>query len=184
MFLGSNAPLGLHDRKNSGYGKISNHFQTLKKSEECYPYGCSAETDEIEFEPDEESLKSIELKFNKKNYKDFFAIKSTNPFYYAAGNSIIECFINPDLMLENIYALGDSMSPIPTKRSKISGGMTSASKKYFYGDETKFRPGHKAGWFSPAPESELYYDPIEDEYDVSVFNMNHFLDKVKKIRGM
>lgn len=180
--LGSHTPLSLDTRKDLGYGKNKNTTQNSRMMPGCYPYDCNY--DESNANIDAETFLAVQSKKINKKSKDFYAKKGTNPFYFAAGNSILECFENPDSVLESIAALGDSMSPIPTKRSRISGGMASASKKYWHGAETEFRPGFKAGWFSPAPESELYYDPNNDAYDEAVFDMDHLLHKVKKIRGM
>lgn len=180
--LGSHAPLGLDSRKDLGYGRNKNSRQNLRQAPGCYPYDCAVRDSNVDI--DDETFLAVQSKKINKKSRDFYAKKGTNPFYFAAGNSILECFENPNSMLENIAALGDSMSPLPIKRNRMSGGMTSASKKYWHGAETEFRPGFKAGWFSPPPESELYYDPSNDPYDEAVFDMDNLLNKVKKIRGM
>jgi len=183
MFFGTHGPLSLDPRKDLGYGRNGNKNHSSRSMSGCYPYGCEDEA-KTNVSMDDETVNAVQSKKIRKKSKDFYASKSVNPFYFAAGNSILECFLNPDAVIESISALGDSMVPIPRLTKGSPGGMTSASKKYYHGADVEFRSGFKAGWFSPAPESELYYDPEEDIYDEPVFNIWQLRDKVKKIRGI
>jgi hypothetical protein len=181
MFGSSYARPGLDQRNDLGYGINKNKNFNPRSMGNCYPFDCDEE-DLSEIEIDEESIDSILSKTLKFKKNDFYKKKSNNPFYFAAGNTkLSDCFWKTDKVLLEINALGDSMSPITMKG--VGSGLTSASTKYPHGSEHYFRPGAKAGWYSPAPESELFWDPENDEYDSPVFDIDDLINKVKKIRG-
>ncbi len=64
---------------------------------------------------DEETVKSIRSKVPTVYKTEPLAYKSVDPFYFVAGNTkLSDCFYRTDTVLEEIHALGDSMSPIPS----------------------------------------------------------------------
>lgn len=181
MLGSSYARSALDQRNDLGYGINKNKNFNPRQMGNCFPFGC----DDLELEDaevSEESLDSISAKTLDFRTNDFYNNRSVNPFYFAAGNTkLADCFWRTDEVLEEIAALGDSMSPIPTRPT--GPGLSSSGNKYPHGSEHYFRPGFKAGWFSAAPESELFWDPENDEYDEAIFDMEDLLNKVKKIRG-
>jgi hypothetical protein len=182
MFGSSYARPALDQRTNLGYGINKNKNFEPRSMGNCYPFDCEDDDDLENIELDQDSVDSIHSKVLTLRTNDFYDRKSSNPFYFVAGNTkLSDCFWRTDKVLSEVNALGDSMSPITMKG--VGSGLTSASTKYPHGSEHYFRPGSKAGWYSPAPESDLFWDPEHDEYDRPVFDIEDLLQKVKKIRG-
>jgi len=57
---------------------------------------------------------ALKKKIMPHQVNDFGAHKSTEPFYFAAGNTkLSDCFFRTNKVLLEVEALGDSMAPIP-----------------------------------------------------------------------
>ena len=101
-------------RNDLGYGRTSNKFHKPRSMGGSYPYGERSEFDiETEWE-DEETHKAIDSKILHHQKSDPYSKKSTNPFYFAAGNTkLSDCFFRTDEILEEVHALSNSLVPVP-----------------------------------------------------------------------
>jgi len=173
---------GLDPRTAAGYGRTTNKFHKPKKLNSAFPYlekGNYLDDDEY---LDQELDRDAELMQKKYlNYlpSDFYSKNKSNPFYFVAGNvKLSDCFINTDDVLAEVHALGDSMSPIPTRGMKKSG-----SGAAVYSTSGNFsRTGSKRGYFSAPPEV-AYKDPEDDEQYEEFYGIKDFMKILKKRSG-
>ena len=143
-----------------------------------FVYTPSFEIDEYE---DAETEASIHLKTNYPVRTDTYALGGTDPFYFAAGNTkLSDCFDRPDKVLEEVHALGDSMSPIPMRTKKTSFGRGGGSS-FPSGVGNFKRTGSKRGYFSSPPRNKID-DNVEEE-DLSIENLKDLADKQEKQKG-
>ena len=163
------------DRKDLGYGTINPKFQLPKKMGTNFPY---VEPDEFADEAyeDEDTEWAIKSKVSQATPTDSGNNKSIDRAYFVGGNtSLADCFFRVDTVLDEIFSLGDSMSPIPSKgRSKRpSGG--SATHSNVYGGTSRLRFGSKRGYFSAPPD-----DNIEDQSEEENQPVTNLKDLAKK----
>lgn len=165
-----------------GYGRSQNKFQIPRSSGKVYPYIEDFENTEFE---DDETEDTIHSKIHFPVKIDKFAAAGTDPFYFAAGNiKLSDCFERPDLVLKEIHALGDSMSPIPQKRNRHSLGR-GAGSSFPSGVGSYKRTGTKRGYFSPPPELKFQDEsiPKDDPEEDPVFNIEDLAAKQDKRNG-
>lgn len=173
-----------HDARNDlGYGVSKEKFHSQRKSAEIYPY-IEDEGDLEEFE-DEETEKAIGNNSINPLRTDFFSSAGANPFYFVAGNTkLSDCFERPDLVLSEVFALGDSMSPVPANKK---GMKTSASSgaSFPQGVTSYRRTGSKRGYFSSPPPKKNNSEniPKDDEEDNSIENLRDLARKQDMIKG-
>ena len=81
-------------RNDLGYGRNSNKFHKPRSLNNSFPYReQSSLSQEDDFDEEEESLEAIASKLYIHTKSDPFSRKSTNPFYFAAGNTkLADCF--------------------------------------------------------------------------------------------
>lgn len=154
---------GTYDsRKGLGYGQVSNNFQSPRMLANSFPY---KDPDEVEEFEDEVSKDQINSKVPVYRRSDFGAHKSSDPFYFVAGNTkLSDCFFRIDDILSEIESLGDSMSPVPSayKGPKVAGG----SSSYFTAGSYN-RLGDTRGFSSaPAPVEDEELDSDQEFYDL------------------
>ena len=105
-----------------------------------------------EFE-DKETEDAIGTKVISPMKNDTFSHRGRDQLYFSSGVSgLIDCFERPDDVLEEIEALGDSMSPVPGlyKNKKMTSiGHSGAS--FPSGVNSFKRTGSKRGYFSSPP---------------------------------
>ena len=165
-----------------GYGRSQNKFQSPRSSGEVYPY--VEDFEDTEFE-DDESEDAIHTKIHFPVKIDKLSSAGTDPFYFAAGNiKLSDCFERPDLVLKEIHALGDSMSPIPQKGKKNSLGRGTGAS-FPSGVGSYKRTGTKRGYFSPPPELKFQDEsiPKDSQEEESIFNIKDLADKQDKRNG-
>jgi len=163
-------------RTGLGYGQTKDRFQKSRTSNSSFPYSQSdkeKQEDIEDFEPTEETISAIYSKFLKKLSFDPGAHKSTDGFYFAAGNTkLSDCYFRTEKMLLEMETFSNSISPIPGLYSSMS--TPSASPSLTTGNFK--RTGTTRG-FSSAPE-----DFIEDEKE-SKEEFYSLKDLVKIIRS-
>ena len=170
-----NKKFGLDSNIGSGYGTTEPRFHVPRQSNSSFPYYDDDIYSEEEFE-DDETENSIGKKIDTKQVTDFFAYKSSNPFYFAAGNTkLSDCFYRTDRVLKEVEALGDSMLPIPTGNKIMPSGYSHHVKN------KKFdRPGTKRGYFSSPPPINI---DINDEDCEEFYGINDFSEILNKRSG-
>ena len=165
-------------RNDLGYGRNSNKFHKPRSLSGNYPYQEESDYDSDTDWEDEESRTAIDSKSPSHKKSDPFSKKSTNPFYFVAGNTkLSDCFSRPDDVLAEIHAMANSLVPFPAmnkNRTNFSGGSRVASSA-ISGQTGKLR-GSKKGFSSSPPE--IKYDKIVNDEDEVIFNLE---DLVKKI---
>ena len=179
MFDTSYIPSGLDARTDLGRGTTKPKFHLPRSKGSTFPYvEPDDHTDDDEPE-DERSLEAIAGKSLNHYRADAYSARTADKFYVSSIR-LSACFERTDEVLLEVHALGDSMSPIPVPRQKITVGMPGASTKYPTGSKHYRSPGSKQGWFSPPPKK--WVDP-EDEFDEPIFNLEDLADKVLRIIG-
>ena len=112
------------DRTGLGYGLTRNRFHSPRLAQGTYPYKVDS-LDDTEFD-DEESRAAINKKVVSLYINDPMAAASTDPFYFAAGNTkLSDCFFRIEKVLKEIATFSDSMAPIPANSRPsppMSGG--------------------------------------------------------------
>lgn len=166
-------------RNDLGYGRTSNKFHKPRSMGGSYPYVEKSEFDiETEWE-DEETHKAIDSKILHHQKSDPYSKKSTNPFYFAAGNTkLSDCFFRTDEILEEVHALSNSLVPIPgmtKKRDNFGGGSRTSSGAI--SNKSFRRTGSEKGYASAPPD--IKYDKNDNDHDEVIFNLE---DLVKKLQ--
>ena len=164
-------------RTGLGYGKIRNVFHKPRSSNTDYPYTEDDDFDEVQWEDEETSL-AIDKKILRHVKGDFGAIKSTSPFYFAAGNTkLSDCFERPDEVLNEIYTLSNSLSPVPNLyKNRVSSGTGSSTSSGAISQNSFKKTGSRKGFSSSPPE--LKYNKNDNDDDEDIFNLE---DLVKKL---
>jgi len=148
-------------RTGLGYGQLVSKFHKNKKLSSNYPY-----KDPDKYNVDVSDIPiDIQDKIRKlvRSYlaNDFLAVKKSDPFYYAAGNTKLGEMVT-----------GKSISPIPglyKKRVQVGGGVNSP-KAYSPGSlqQTGSTIGYSHPHRSVGPDKELSYFDLDDEEDLSL----------------
>jgi hypothetical protein len=172
------------DRKGLGYGILdpSGRFEP-RRSSTHYPY---LDPDPYEdLDPEEEELQvMMRKKTTPPMSHDPMSHKSTDPFYFVAGNTkLSDCFYRPDDVLSEVDVASKSMSPVSShyKGTKhgAAGGSPGAAFPYRVGNYK--RTGTHYG-FSHAPKLvTIFDDDVEDLTDeeledVRKFTVRDFID--------
>lgn len=148
-------------RGDLGYGRVKPRFHISRSRGQSYPY-TEPDPHEVELEEledDEETLDAIAQKTMTFTQMDPFAINKSNPFYYGAGNlKLSDCFWRTDRVLEEVHAMGTSMSPIPQlhRGPRVSFGpsLTGDSHTQYLTPGNFRRTGSELGWsHAPPPNS-------------------------------
>ncbi len=172
-----------HDsRQGLGYGITSDRLHKPRKMGRIYPY---IEIHEFEDYEDEETEDVIRSKMDFPVRTDTYSAAGTDPFYFVAGNTkLADCFERPDKVLEEVFALGSSMSPIPTKRSNRGLGRSGGSS-FPSGAGNYKRTGTKKGYFSSPPKVKFQGEESDpkDEEDVGIDNLHDLAQKQDKRNG-
>lgn len=159
-------------RTGLGYGLSKNKFHKPKKMNNTYPY---AEVDDLPEYDDEESKAAIQKKAKNRGKTSGFSLKTNDPFYFAAGNiKLSDCFERPDLVLQEIFALGASMSPVPqTSRTKSTSLGRGSGSSFVPGVGSYKRTGTKKGYFSAPPKPNVKKTELstDDEEDIPIADM-------------
>ena len=162
----SHSPItGYDGRSDLGYGTLNPKFQKPRSSSKTYPYRAPDPYADLEDEP-EESKDAIRKKSIDYVATDSFA--AADPFYFVAGNSkLSDCFFRTNLILREIAAFGDSMSPIPQAykgKGSSASGQGSAFPYPGGGGTIAKKTGTLQGWSSSPPPIDFYIDVEEDEF--------------------
>ena len=159
---------GNDDRKGLGYGVLepTGRFEP-RKSSSHYPYIDPDAYHDLDAE-DEETQIAVRKKTSPATKLDPMSHKSTDPFYFAAGNTkIADCFYRPDIVLNEVEVAAKSMSPVPShyKSSKPASGIP-PDGAFPYGRGPYHaglkRTGSKYG-FSRAPKLVTIFDDDVDD---------------------
>ena len=172
-----------HDaRAGLGYGITSDRLHKPRQAGSIYPY---IEVEDFEEYEDEETEESIISKIDFPIRIDTYSAAGTDPFYFVAGNTkLADCFERPDKVLKEVEALGDSMSPIPMRRSR-TGLTRSGGSSFPSGVGNYKRTGTKKGYFSAPPKIKFYDDEvlIKVDEDEPIDNLNDLARKQDKRIG-
>ena len=172
----------LDARGDLGYGRVEPRFHNSRSRGSNYPY---LEPDPNEVDPeelvaDEETIDAINTKIATmgSTSMDPFAINKTNPFYYGAGNlKLSDCFWRVDKVLEEIHAMGTSMSPIPQlhrgRRVNIGPSMTGDSHAQYLTPGNFRRTGTLSGWSHSPPPVEV--PPLETPEEDLILNFEDLI---------
>ena len=169
------------DRKDLGYGTIQPKFQKSKKMASSYPYRDPDKYEDEDFE-DNETEAAIQGKVASFLPTDFGASNKVDRSYFVGGNTkLSDCFFRIDKVLEEVFSLGDSMSPVPlrTKSKRPSGG--TATHSNVYGGTASSRFGSKRGYFSAPPDDKVDYNDEEEEQPIK--NLKDLARKQSLQRG-
>ena len=144
------------DRAGGGYGQLNPRFHKDRQAVNSYPY---KEEDEYE----DEDISDIPIEIQDKLRKmiggylasDYLAVKGTDPFYYAAGNTKLG------------EAVGTSISPMPglyKKRTQVGGGVNSP-KAFSPGSlqQTGSTIGYSHPHVSLGPDRDIKFSDIDEE---------------------
>ena len=171
-----NKKFGTDSRAELGYGTLNPKFHKPRMGNSSFPYFDEDKYADEDFE-DEDTENAIGKKLDNYQKSDFFAYKSSNPFYFAAGNTkLSDCFYRTDKVLLEVEALGDSMFPIPSSKKNYSSGYATHTKSKKYD-----RPGTKRGYFS-APPPVNFFD-VEDDDMEEFYGINDFSEILNKRSG-
>ena len=145
------------DRAGLGYGQLKPRFHKDRQAVSSFPY---KQDDDYE----DEDISDIPIELQNKLRKviggylagDFLAMKGTDPFYYAAGNTKLSDGVT-----------GKSISPIPNmykKRIQVGGGVNSP-KAFSPGSlqQTGSIVGFSHPHVSLGPDRDISYADIDDE---------------------
>jgi hypothetical protein len=173
------------DNKGSGYGLTKNVFHKPRRSNSSYPYIDEDQLDDNSanaFE-DEETEKAINSKVLTVYKTDPLAYKSVDPFYFAAGNTkLSDCFYRTDKVLEEINALGDSLSPASNlARTKKKNYFVQRGDSFPSGIGSLKRTGTTRGYASSSPRLKI--DNENREEDQGIENLADLADKQTKSSG-
>ena len=170
-------------RNDLGYGRTTPKFHKPRQSGGSYPYLEKSQYDVDTDWDDEETQKEIEKKIGAHHPGDLFAKKGTNPFYFAAGSTkLSDCFFRTDEVLEEVYATGRSLVPVPgmlKKRTNMSGGSRTSSGAI--SNQTFKRTGSEKGYASAPPE--IKYDKNVNDEDEVIFNLEDLVKKLEVQTG-
>jgi len=145
------------DRAGLGYGQLNPRFHKDRQAVNSFPY---REDDDYK----DEDVADIPIELQDKLRKviggylasDYLAMKGTDPFYYAAGNSKLSDSVT-----------GTSMSPMPGlyKKRMQAGGGTNTPKAYSPGSlqQTGSTIGFSHPHVSLGPDRDIYYSDIDNE---------------------
>lgn len=178
---------GQDDRKGLGYGVLepTGRFKP-RKSSSYYPY---LDPDPYHYLDNEEEETQIAMRKKSPSAMrlDPMSHKSTDPFYFAAGNTkLSDCFSRPDTVLSEVEVVSKSMASVPShyKSSKQASGVPPAGA-FPYGRGPYHaglkRTGSNYG-FSHAPKLVTIFDSDIDELsndeieDIRKFNIIDFVD--------
>jgi len=169
------------DRKDLGYATTNPKFQNLKKMGTSYPYRDPDKYESPDFE-DEETEDAIHSKVSRFAPTDFGDANKADRSYFVGGNTkLSDCFFRTDKVLEEIFSLGDSMSPVPgNSRAKRASGGT-ATHSNVYGSSASRRFGSKRGYFSAPPDDKIDYNDEEEEQPIK--NLKDLARKQSLQRG-
>ena len=144
------------DRAGGGYGQLNPRFHKDRQAVNSFPY---KEEDDYE----DEDISDIPIEIQDKLRKliggylasDYLAVKGTDPFYYAAGNTKLS------------EAVGTSISPMPgmyKKRTQAGGGVNSP-KAYSPGSlqQTGSTIGYSHPHVSLGADRDILHSDIEQE---------------------
>tara|TARA_B100001094_G_C17770682_1_gene594885 strand:+ start:79 stop:624 length:546 start_codon:yes stop_codon:yes gene_type:complete len=144
------------DRAGLGYGQLNPKFHKDRQAVNSFPY---KEEDEYE----DEDISDIPIEMQDKLRKviggylasDYLAVKGTDPFYYAAGNTKMG------------EAVGTSISPMPgmyKKRTQVGGGVNSP-KAFTPGSlqQTGSTIGYSHPHVSLGADRDIYFSDIDEE---------------------
>ena len=169
------------DRKGLGYGTLKGKFHSPRQTRSSYPYVDEDPYAEEEFD-DEESSNAVRSKTLSFVKNDPFSHKSSDAFYYAAGNTkLSDCFDRPDEVLREVDALGDSMVAIPGMHRKKGSDLGRSGAAFPSGVGSFRRTGTKRGYFSPSPR--VKYDDESREEDEPIENLEDLFRKQSLARG-
>jgi len=174
--LGNSRPgAGPNDRAGLGYSQKELRFHKSRQKSSRFPYPV----------PDvyeDEDISDIPIEIQNKLRKiingylasDFLAMKGTDPFYYAAGNSKLS---------EKVT--GKSISPIPSlykKRIQVGGGTleptsSSPSSLQQLGSTIGYSHPHR----SMGPDRDITYDDIKGIEDIDALPMVRVRMVIKKM---
>ena len=127
-------------REGLGFGILKPKFSKPTPLANEFPYD-GPDPYEDAPEPDEETLDAVTSKGLNFAPSDSFHINKPRPFYFAEGlHNLVDCFLRPDLVLDEIAAFGDSMSAVPQlSRNNSAGTSGGASFSYPGGGGTNFK---------------------------------------------
>ena len=144
------------DRAGGGYGQLNPKFHKDRQAVNSFPY---KEEDDYK----DEDISDIPIEIQDKLRKliggylasDYLAMKGTDPFYYAAGNTKLG------------EAIGTSISPMPgmyKKRTQAGGGVNSP-KAFTPGSlqQTGSTIGYSHPHVSLGADRDILFSDIEDE---------------------
>ena len=155
---------GYDGRSDLGYGTLKPKFQKPRSSNKTYPYRDPDPYEGLE-DASVETKDSVRRKSIDYVATDSFA--AADPFYFVAGNTkLSDCFFRTNLVLREIAAFGDSMSPIPQAYKGRGSSATGYSPAFPYpggGGTTAKKTGSFQGWSSTPPPIDFHVDAEEDE---------------------
>lgn len=159
------------DRKDLGYGTTQPKFQLPKKMGSNFPYREPDLYSEENYE-DEETEWAIKSKTMQLTPTDPGAESNADRSYFVGGNTrLADCFFRIDSVLEEIFSLGDSMSPVPMKAKTKTASGGSSTHSNVYGGSSRRRFGSKRGYFSAPPANK-----IEDENEEEIQPVKNLKD--------
>ena len=144
------------DRAGGGYGQLKPRFHKDRQAVNSFPY---KEEDDYE----DEDISDIPIEMQDKLRKliggylasDYLAMKGTDPFYYAAGNTKLG------------EAVGTSISPMPGmyKKRMQAGGGANTPKAYSPGSlqQTGSTIGYSHPHVSLGADRDILHSDIEQE---------------------
>ena len=164
----------LDDKKGMGYGVVEPKFHLPRSANTSYPYVDEDPIAGIEIEIDDETVRSVGKKSIDHTTVDHRAGNATGPFYFASGNTkLSDCFWRPENVLREVFALGDSMSPVPqlsTKKGPATSGGGSSFPYQGGGGTSYKRTGTLRGWSKSPPPSkvaaEIEGEELDEEGDI------------------
>jgi hypothetical protein len=174
----------LDARGDLGYGRVKPRFHVSRQRGTSYPY---TEPDPNEVEPedfveDEDTIDAIAKKTLAYTELDPFAVNKSNPFYYGAGNlKLSDCFWRTDRVLQEINAMGTSMSPIPQlhrgPRVNLGPSMSGDLHAQYLTPGNFKRTGTLSGW-SHEPGPNDIDDDLDDE---RIYSLEDFINTALRI---
>ena len=162
---GGHVVVGSRDsRTGLGYGIAEPFYQHSRNLNSSYPYTDHDFLEDEDVEVDDDSAESITKKSINYYVTDPLSSNSTDSFYFVGGNTkLSDCFWRADIILSEISAFGDSMSPIPQLNSRRSNSLSGYSAAFSFpggGGSSFKRTGTLHGWSKSPPPVEI---ELEDE---------------------
>ena len=169
-------------REDLGYGRVTPKFHKPRQLADQFPYAPEDNLENTSWE-DEETHDAIDKKTVNFYKTDPFSIKGTNPFYFAAGNvKLSDCFYRTDQVLEEVFALSNSISPVPmSKKSMRRAGTGASVNSKSFGQKSYKRTGSRKG-FASAPPDLKYDKNVNHDLD-AIFNLDDLATKLDHESG-